>query len=125
MTYSQPMKDALMDHQLAVLIQTAVGGGCVCLLVTGCLTDASQEDLYPLIRRARMLVPPATITVDLTAAEHVKVTGVDLLRWAVDHDGTLGGVEPVEIVLPDQLPNHPPAPVRMTHHLRGPGWSPA
>lgn len=125
MTYSHAMKDALMDHKLAVLVQTNDDEAYVRLLVTGCLTKASQQGLYPMIRRARMLVPSVTVTVDLTAAEHVKATGVDLLRWAVDHDETMSGVGPVDILLPDELPDHSSAPFRMTHHLRGPRWSPA
>jgi hypothetical protein len=80
-------------------------------------------------RSARTLSPPVTVTVDLTvdltAAEHVEVVGVDLLRWAVDHDESMGGAGPVKILLPDELPDHPPAPARMIHHLRVPGWSPA
>ena len=110
-----------MDHKLSVLVQIDLDGAYVRLLVTGCVTEASQQALYPLIRRARTLIPPVTVTVDLTAAEHVEVVGVDLLRWAVDHDESMGGAGPVQILLPDELPDHPPAPARMIHHLRVPG----
>ncbi|WP_309124960.1 hypothetical protein [Kocuria sp.] len=101
-----------MDHTLSALVQIDLDGAYVRLLVTGCVTEASQPALYPLIRRARALSPPVTVTVDLTvdltAAEHVEVVGVDLLRWAVDHDKSMGGAGPVKILLPDELPDHPP-----------------
>ncbi|GAB2605740.1 hypothetical protein GCM10009696_08970 [Kocuria himachalensis] len=114
-----------MDHQLAVLVQTDVGGACVRLLVTEYLTEASQQALYPLIRRARILFPPVAVTVDLTAAAQVEAAGVELLRRVVDRDGTIGGVGPVDIFLPAELPDHPSGPYRMTRHRQGLGWSPA
>ncbi|MFI7494747.1 hypothetical protein ACH9D2_08505 [Kocuria sp. M4R2S49] len=97
-----------MDHRLSVLVQVDLGGAYVRLAVTGCLTEANQHVLYPLVRRARTLIPPVTVSVDLTAADHVEAIAVDLLRWAVDHDGTMGGAGAgaVELVVPDDLPGH-------------------
>ncbi len=114
-----------MDHKLSVLVQVDLDGHDVRLFVTGCLTEVNQHALYPLIRRARTLIPPVTVSVDLTAAEHVEAIAVDPLRWAVDHDAGMEGASPVELLTPTGLPDHPPAPARITHHLRAPGWAPA
>ncbi|GEO95952.1 hypothetical protein [Kocuria turfanensis] len=111
-----------MDHKLSVLVQVDLDGRYVRLLVTGCLTEANQHALHPLIRRARTLIPPVTVSVDLTAAEHVEGSAVGQLRTAVDHDPTLEGTSPVELLLSCALPEHPEAPARMTRHLRAPGW---
>lgn len=93
-----------MDHKLSVLVQTDLDGRSVCLLVT----EASQQVLSPLIRRT--LAPAVTNGVDLTAADHVEAAAVDLLRWALDHDRTVRGGNPVELLTPAELPNHPPVP---------------
>ncbi|MUN62500.1 hypothetical protein GMA12_05000 [Kocuria sediminis] len=111
-----------MDHKLSVLVQVDLDGRYVRLLVTGCLTEANQHALHPLIRRARTLIPPVTVSVDLTAAEHVEGNAVGQLRTAVHDDPTLEGTSPVELLLSGVLPEHPDAPTRMTHHLRAPGW---
>ncbi|MEX5270410.1 hypothetical protein [Kocuria sabuli] len=111
-----------MDHKLSVLVQVDLDGRYVRLLVTGCLTEDSQHALHPLIRRARTLIPPVTVSVDLTAAEHVEAVAVEQLRRAADHDPSLEGTGPVELLLPAGLPDHPEAPARMTRHLRAPGW---
>lgn len=113
-----------MDHDPSAIVHTDPGRGYMSLLVTGCLTEASLQALYPLIREARMLAPPVSLTVNLTAAEHVDQAAVDLLRWTLKHDATMDGAIPVEILLPDELPNHHLAPIRMTRHLRGSGWFP-
>ena len=107
-----------MDHKLSVLVQVDVDGRYVRLLVTGCLTETNQHALYPLIRRARMLIPPVTVSIDLATAEHVEAVAVDLLRWAIDHDRTMDGVSPVELLLPDGLPDHAPAPTQRAHYLK-------
>lgn len=112
-----------MDHKLSVLIQVDLDGAYVRLVVTGCLTEANQHVLCPLVRRARTLIPPVTVSVDLTAAVHVEAIAVDLLRWAVDHDETVAGVGQVELVVPNGLPAHrhtpPPAGPRLEASERG------
>ncbi|WP_344119295.1 hypothetical protein [Kocuria aegyptia] len=101
-----------MDHKLSVLVQIDVDGTYVRLAVTGCLTEVNMHVLYPLIRRARTLIPPVAVSVDLTAAGHVEPIAVDLLRWAIDHDGTLDGSSPIELLVPNGLPGHQFAPAR-------------
>ncbi|MFF0904883.1 UNVERIFIED_CONTAM: hypothetical protein RF653_14515 [Kocuria sp. CPCC 205316] len=95
-----------MDHKLSVLVQVDLDEACVRLAVTGCLTEANQHVLYPLVRRARTLIPPVSASVDLTATRHVEAIAVDLLRWAMDHDESLDGSSPVELLVPDELPAH-------------------
>ena len=82
-----------MDRKLSVLVQIDLDGRGLCLVVTGCLTERNHHVLHPVIRRARTLLPPMTVTVDLTGAEHVEATAVDLLRWATDHDKSLSPVK--------------------------------
>lgn len=100
------MKGASMDHKLSVLVQIDLDGHYVHLLVTGCVTEANQHVLYPLVRRARTLIPPVTVTVDLTTAQHVETAAVDLLRWAFSHDEHESSTSPVEVLTPVELPNH-------------------
>lgn len=108
------MKGATVDHKLSVLVQVDVDGRSVSLVITGCVTEANQHALYPVIRRARTLVPPVTVSIDLTAADHVEAIAVDLLRWATDHDEPAPGLSPVRILAPVQLPEHPSVPARIT-----------
>ncbi len=114
-----------MDHKLSVLVQIDLDGAYVTLAVTGCLTEANQHALHPLIRRARALIPPVTVSVDLTASGHVEANAVDLLRWAIDHDEPADGASPVELLLPNGLPNHELTPVRAHHRLEAPEPWPA
>ncbi|GGG72419.1 hypothetical protein GCM10011374_41460 [Kocuria dechangensis] len=107
-----------MDHKLSVLVQVDLDGAYVCLVVTGCLTETNQHVLHPLIHRARTLIPPVTVSIDLTCATHIEAAAVDLLRWAVDHDDTVDGPSPVEEVVPNGLPDHHPAPARSHHRLQ-------
>ncbi|GAA1757516.1 hypothetical protein [Kocuria aegyptia] len=97
-------KAAAVDHKLSVTVQVDLDGRTIRILATGCLTDASQRALHPLLRRARSLTPGIHVTVDLTGARHVEATGVQLLRWATHHDGA-DGWRPVEFLLPDPLPD--------------------
>ncbi|MEX5270716.1 hypothetical protein [Kocuria sabuli] len=99
-----------MDHKLSVLVQVDLDGRYVRLVVTGCLTEANQHVLYPLVRRARTLVPPVTVSVDLTGAGHVEAIAVDLLRWAIEHEETMAGTGPAELLLPSSPPGHRHAP---------------
>lgn len=73
---------------------------------TGGLTEVSQRALHPLIRRARSLTPDIHVTVDCTGAHHVEAAGVELLRWAIDHDDSADGASPVELLVPTGLPAH-------------------
>ncbi|MEX5258528.1 hypothetical protein [Kocuria arenosa] len=110
-----------MDHKLSALVQIDLDGAYVRLAVTGCLTEANQHVLYPLVRRARMLIPPVTVSVDLSAAGHVEAAAVDLLRWAIDHDETADGASPVELLVPNGLPTHPHAAVPAVPRLESLG----
>ncbi|MEB2528516.1 hypothetical protein CIK52_16560 [Kocuria rosea] len=96
-----------MDHKLSVLVQIDLHGAYVRLIVTGCVTEANQHALHPLVARARTLIPPVAVTVDLTTAEHVEAGAVDLLRWALEHNDTATG--PVEVLTKVDLPTHQPA----------------
>ncbi|MEX5270412.1 hypothetical protein [Kocuria sabuli] len=117
-----------MDHHAAVLVQVDPLSASVRLVVSGCLTEDNQQAVRPFIVRARTLIPPATVTVDLTGADHVEATAVDLLRWTLDEDAMLEGSGPVELLLPDPLPGHRPAqPDRLLAPYggrRGPGTTP-
>lgn len=93
-----------MDHKLSVTVQVDLDGRTIRILATGCLTEASQRALHPLIRRARDLTSGVHVTVDLTGARHVEAVGVNLLRWATDHDDGADRLRPVKFLLPDPLP---------------------
>jgi hypothetical protein len=110
----------LMDHKLSVLVQIDLDGAYVRLAVTGCLTEANQHALHPLVRRARALIPPVTVSIDLTAAGHIEASAVDLLRWAIDHDETGDGASPVDVLVPNGLPGHRPAPASPARPLQSP-----
>ncbi|MEX5259696.1 hypothetical protein [Kocuria sp. CPCC 205263] len=101
-----------MDHKLTVLVQVDLHAQYVHLVVTGCVTDANQHALYPVVARARTLIPPVTVTVDLTGATHLEAAAVKLLRAAINHDHPLSGAGPVEILVPAALTDHAPVP----HH---------
>ncbi|MEX5258409.1 hypothetical protein [Kocuria arenosa] len=85
-------------------VQVDLDGRTVRILATGCLTEASQRGLHPLIRRARTLTPGVRVTVDCTGVDHVEAAGVVLLRQTVDHDENPDRLPPVELLLPDPLP---------------------
>jgi hypothetical protein len=110
-----------MDHKLSVLVQIDLDGAYVRLAVTGCLTEANQHVLYPLVRRAQALIPPATVHVDLTAAAQLEPAAVDLVRWGIDHDEPINGVGPVQLLLPRGRPpvHSSPAPHRPQVSGRG------
>ena len=94
-----------MTHKLCVTVQIDLDGKTLRVLVTGCLTAASQRALHPLIRRARALTTGIHVTVDCTRAHHVDPTGVELLRAATDHDEAAEMLRPVEFLFPDPLPH--------------------
>lgn len=111
-----------MDHKLSVLLQVDLDGAYVRLVVTGCLTEDNQHVLHPLVRRARTLLPPVTVSVDLTTAGHVEEIAVDLLRWVVDHDEVVEGAGPVVLLVPDGLPAHPDVARPPLRSLEASGW---
>ena len=114
-----------MDHKFSVLVQVYLHGAYVRLVVTGSVTEANQHALHPLVARARTLIPPVAVTVDLTGAEHVEAGAVDLLRWALEHDGTAEGVGPVEVLTAAELhadqPAHRPVTALAGHRRNGAG----
>lgn len=104
-----------MTHKLSVTVQVALDGKALRVLVTGCLTAASQRALHPLIRRARTLTPGIHVTVDCTGAHHVEAAAVGLLRAATDHDEAAEMLRPVEFLFPEPLPD-------ALGDLRSPGY---
>ncbi|MEX5266039.1 hypothetical protein [Kocuria sp. CPCC 205231] len=115
-----------MDHKLSVLVQIDLHGAYVRLIVTGRLTEANQHALHPLVARARTLIPPVTVSIDLTGAEHVETGAVDLLRWALEHLDTADGTGPVEVLTATDPPAHhsPHRPVTALASRRGKAGSP-
>lgn len=101
-----------MDHKLSVLVQVDLHAQYVHLVITGCVTETNQHALHPVVARARTLIPPVTVTVDLTGAAHLEAAAVDLLRWTIHHDHALSGAGSVEFLVPAALPDHAPVP----HH---------
>lgn len=97
-----------MDHKLSVLVQIDLHGAYVRLVVTGCVTETNQHVLHPLVARARTLIPPVAVAVDLTGADHVEADAVDLLRWALEHLDSADGAGPVEVLTALELPIHQP-----------------
>jgi hypothetical protein len=95
-----------MDHKLSVLVQIDLNGRYVRLLVTGCVTEANQHVLYRLVHRARTLIPPVMVTVDLTTAQHVETAAVDLLHWALDLGEMTPSTSPVEVLTGSGAPSH-------------------
>lgn len=108
-----------MDHHAAVLVQVDHLSASVRLVVSGCLTERNQQAVRPLVVRARTLIPPATVTVDLTGADHVEAAAVDLLRWTFDEDAMLERNGLVELLVPDPLPGHRPARSDRLHLQHG------
>lgn len=96
-----------MQHKISVLVQIDLHSAYIRLVVTGCLTVDSQQALCPLIRRARTLIPPVAVTVDLTGATHLEAAAVDRLRGDLNQEKALDGTGPVHLVVPDTLPPHP------------------
>jgi hypothetical protein len=93
-----------VHHKLSVTVQVDLDGRTVRILVTGCLTEASQRGLHPLVRRARALTPGVHVTVDCTGVEHLEAGGVELLGQALAHGENADRLPPVELLVPDALP---------------------
>lgn len=96
-----------MKHTLSVLVDIDLDGTSVQLHITGCLTEANQHVLHPLIRRARTLTPSVHVEVDLTSLQHLEPTAVTLLHAAVEHDGSSAEFGSVSVSAPDGVRSHP------------------
>lgn len=94
-----------MNRKISVLVEVDLDGQYIRVNVTGALTEVNQQGLYPVLRRARTMLPSATVTVDLTCVHDVEPAAVDLLRWAADQDESLG--DAVEILAPETAPAEP------------------
>lgn len=64
---------------ISVVAEIDICGKHVRLIVTGRLTEETQQALHPLIRRARALSPVTRVVVDLTGAEHIEASAVQSL----------------------------------------------
>jgi ABC-type transporter Mla MlaB component len=99
-----------MNPKLAVLLQVDLEANHVNVAVTGHLTETNQQALYPLINRARALVPGIRITVDLSGARHIDTAGLDLLSRAIEGaDPDRPGGSRIRVVLPEPPPAPPSA----------------
>jgi hypothetical protein len=94
-----------VNRKISVLVEVDLDGQYVRINVTGALTEVNQQGLYPVLRRARTMLPGATVTVDLTCVHHLEPAALDLLRWAADQDESLG--DAVEILAPETAPAEP------------------
>jgi anti-anti-sigma factor len=92
-----------MNPKLSVLLQVDLEANHVNVAVTGQLTATNQRALYPLIDRARALVPGIRITLDLSAVRHIDTTGLDLLSRAIQGTNRPGGGR-ITLVLPEPPP---------------------
>lgn len=96
----------VMEHKLSVLVQVDLDGTSMCLGITGCLTEATQRALHPVMRRALTANPGMQVSVDLRCAEHIEIAGVDLLRSATGNGNALPAARSVHVLLPGVLPVH-------------------
>ncbi|APX31763.1 hypothetical protein BH708_02425 [Brachybacterium sp. P6-10-X1] len=93
-----------MPHSFSVTVRATIDRGAIELVVTGCLTEDTQQELFPLIRRARMLGPVTPVTVDLTTADHIDSTALVHLRASIDHDDPDRERDRIQFLLPGILP---------------------
>ncbi|MEX5261765.1 hypothetical protein [Kocuria sp. CPCC 205263] len=96
-----------MKHTMSVLVQVDLDGTHVRVLVTGCVTEANQHVLHPVIERARALTAGVHVHVDLASVQHLEPTAVTLLRAAVDHGGVSSGSGAAGITVPTGPRTHP------------------
>jgi hypothetical protein len=89
-------------NKISVLVEVDLDGQFVRVNVTGALTAMNQQGLHPVLRRARTMLPDATVTVDLTCVRELEPVAVDLLRRAVEHEDHLRGA--VGLLLPREAP---------------------
>lgn len=98
-----------MQRKISVLVEVDLDGRYVRVNVTGALTEVNQQALYPVLRRARTMLPGARVIADLTCVHDVEPAAADFLRWAADHDESLGGA--VDLLLPETAPAEAPGAV--------------
>lgn len=104
------MKGAVMTDTLSVLVQLDLHGASVRLIVTGTVTETTQRAVHPLLARTCTIVAGATVSVDLTGAEHVEPAAFELLQGACDHHRPEAVEGPVEILAPAAGRSGPPRP---------------
>lgn len=118
-----------MEPKIAVVVQVDLDGRQVRVVVTGVVTEINQRGLCPVIGRARRLVPGIRVVADLSGADSVEPTAVDLLRWSAEHEDPVVGAPPVEFRLTgpgaapvtsaaDILQDEAPSPVRIAPRTR-------
>lgn len=91
-----------MNPKLSVLLQIDVEANYLNVAVTGHLTETNQRALYPLIRRARALVPGIRITLDLSGARFAEAADLELLCWSIEQADPERSGDRVGLVLPDR-----------------------
>lgn len=96
-----------MKHTMSVLVQVDLDGTHVRILVTGCVTEANQHVLHPLIARARAITAAVRVQVDLDSVQHLEPAAVALLRAAVVHEETSPALGVVSIGVPTGSRAHP------------------
>lgn len=97
----QPPRKPGPQDKLSIVVQIDVDCQHVILGVTGVVTEANQQALVPLVHRARILFPEATVTVDLRRAGADGPGAVELLRWGLE-DVPAGGPS-VLITVPEHF----------------------
>lgn len=96
-----------MKHTMSVLVQVDLDGTHVRVLVTGCVTEANQHVLHPVIERVRALTAGVHVQVDLASVQHLEPAATALLRAAVDHGGTSSKSGAVGLTVPAGPRTHP------------------
>lgn len=91
-----------MDHRLSVIFRCSTDRNDARLLVSGCLTEATQHSLHSVLRQMRML-HPRRIVVDLSKVTHAETGGLGLLRDAAEYQDSGPFSDRVEIVGPEPL----------------------
>ncbi|MUN61812.1 hypothetical protein GMA12_01385 [Kocuria sediminis] len=92
-----------MQRKISVLVEVDLDGRHVRVDVTGAVTAVNQQGLHPVLRRARTMLPTATVRLDLSCVRDLEPHALDLLREAVEQDPGLG--DAVEILAPEQMPS--------------------
>ncbi|GEO94127.1 hypothetical protein ACT4S2_14760 [Kocuria turfanensis] len=92
-----------MQRKISVLVEVDLDGRYVRVDVTGAVTAVNQQGLHPVLRRARTMLPAATVRLDLSCVRDLDPHALDLLREAVEQDPGLG--DAVEILAPERIPS--------------------